>query len=51
MKDKLYRLRCWISWYAMPKDIRPLFIKALQGRVEELLKELKEMVDTNQTEE
>ena len=50
MKNIVYRLRCWIAWYAMPKDVRPLFIKALQGLVEELLQDLKEMVDTNQTE-
>ncbi len=50
MKDILFRVRCWIGWYAMPKDVRPIFIKALRLFAEELLKELKETVDTNQDE-
>lgn len=45
MKDILYRVRCWIAWYAMPKEVRPIFIKALQGVVDELLKELKATQD------
>lgn len=45
MKDIVYRVRCWIAWYAMPKEVRPIFIKALQGVVDELLKELKATQD------
>jgi len=43
MKDLLLRVRCWISWHTMPKNVRPLFLKAvheLAGDLEKLLKEL-----------
>lgn len=44
MKDILIRIRCWISWHAMPKDVRPLFEKAVREFAHELTKELEELV-------
>ena len=52
MKDILLRIRCWISWHAMPKDVRPYFEKAvsefakdLTNELEELVKEMKEQLE------
>lgn len=42
MKDIWIRVRCWISWHAMPKSVRPLFEKAIGEFADELLKELTE---------
>lgn len=41
MKDMWFRVRIWIAWHAMPKDARPIFVKALGALGDELLKELK----------
>lgn len=50
MKNIWYQVRCWISWHAMPKSVRPLFEKAVNEYANELLKELDELLkDTNET--
>lgn len=58
MKGLWNRVRCWISWHAMPKSIRPLFEKAIGEFADQLLneltermkEELKELEKTNKTE-
>ena len=51
MKDIWLRVRTWISGHAMPKEIRPFFVKALEMAVDDILKVLKEQEKTNQAEE
>lgn len=43
MKDILIRIRCWISWHAMPKEVRPIFLNAISDFTGNLLKDLEEL--------
>lgn len=43
MKDLWIRFRCWISWHAMPKEVRPLFLNAVSDFADNLLKDLEEL--------
>lgn len=51
MKDILLRIRCWISWHAMPKEVRPIFVNAVSEFADKLLKELEELENERKGEE
>ena len=51
MKDIWIRLRCWISWRVMPKEVRPIFVNAVHKFADELLKELEELKNERKGEE
>ena len=51
MKNILIRIRCWISWHAMPKEVRPIFLNAIHRFASELLKDLEELEKERKGEE
>lgn len=44
MRDIMYKLRIWLSYAIMPKDLRKYLMLALSSKIEELASDTEELL-------